>query len=117
MYFAYILQGVIIASVVILAWLWQGAEAGGAAMYGGSAAFVNVGLLVWRWRQGRYDYHCDGERHLRQFHRSSLERFFVVGLFLAVGLYGLQLDPLPMLLGFIVGQVAWMIAAANLKTD
>jgi len=117
MFFAYALQGALVVAAAILAWLWQGAEVAGAALYGGSAALANVGLLVWRWRRGRYDYHCDGGRHLRQFHRSSLERFFVVGVVLALGLYGLRLDPLAMLLGFIVGQVAWIIAAATLKTD
>lgn len=117
MLLAYALQGASVAVVAILAWLWQGAEVAGAAFYGGSAALANIGLLVWRWRRGRYDYHCAGERHLRQFHRSSLERFFVVGIMLAAGMHGLQLDPLPMLLGFIVGQVAWMISAATLMTD
>lgn len=88
-----------------------------AALYGASAAMVNIGLLLWRWRRGRYDYHCDGERHLRQFHRSGMERFFVVGSMLAMGMAGLNLEPLVMLLGFIVGQVAWLIAATALKTD
>lgn len=117
MFFAYALQGGLVVVMAILAWLWQGAEVAVAALYGGSAALANVGLLVWRWRRGRYDYHCDGGRHLRQFHRSSLERFFLVGVVLALGMYGLKLDPLPMLLGFIVGQVAWIISAATLKTD
>jgi ATP synthase protein I len=117
MLFAYALQIALIAVAAMAAWLWQGAEVAAAALYGGAVALVNVGLLVWRWRQGRYDYHCDGARHLRQFHRSSLERFLVVAIVLAVGMYGLQLDPLPVLLGFIVGQVAWMIAAAALMTD
>lgn len=117
MLFAFAMQAAMIAAVVILSWFWRGAEVGAATLYGGSAALANSGLLVWRWRRGRYDYHCEGERHLRQFHRSSLERFFVVGMVLAVGMVGLRLDPLPVLLGFIVGQVAWIIAAATLKTD
>jgi ATP synthase protein I len=117
MFFACALQGAMIVAAASLAWLWQGAEIAGAVLYGGTAALANIGLLVWRWRQGRYHYHCDGERHLRQFHRSSLERFFVVGMVLAAGMVGLQLEPLPLLLGFIVGQVAWILAAATLKTD
>jgi ATP synthase protein I len=117
MFFAYALQAAIVAVAVMATWLWQGAEVATAVLYGGTAALANIGLLVWRWRQGRYHYHCDGGRHLKQFHRSSLERFFVVGIVLAVGMYGLKLDPLPVLLGFIVGQVAWMIAAATLMTD
>jgi len=117
MFFAYALQAAIVAVAAMATWLWQGAEVATAVLYGGTVALANIGLLVWRWRQGRYHYHCDGGRHLKQFHRSSLERFFVVGIVLAVGMYGLKLDPLPVLLGFIVGQVAWMIAAATLMTD
>ena len=117
MFFSYALQSAMVVAVAILLWLWQGAQVGVAVFYGGSAALANIGLLVWRWRRGRYDYHCDGERHLRQFHRSSLERFFVVGILLATGLAGLRLEPLPLLLGFIVGQFAWMFAMLALKTD
>lgn len=117
MFIAYALQASLIAAGALVAWLWQGGEVAGAVLYGGSAALANVGLLVWRWRRGRYDYHCDGGRHLRQFHRSTLERFFTVALALALGMHGLKLDPLAILLGFMVGQAAWVIAAAALKTD
>lgn len=117
MLLAYALQTALIFVSLLLLWLWQGAEVARVALYGGCVALANIGFLVWRWRQGRYDYHCDGGRHLRQFHRSMLERFFVVGLLLAIGIVGLKLDPMPMLLGFIVGQLAWMVAAATLKTD
>jgi ATP synthase protein I len=117
MFFAYALQVVIVLALAIFAGLWQGSQVVAPALFGGIVALANTGLLVWRWRRSRYDYHCDGERHLRQFHRSSLERFFVVVVLLALGWSGLQLQPLPMLLGFIVGQVVWIITAASLKTD
>ena len=117
MFFAYALQCIIVAFAALLAWHWLGGAAGAAAICGGSAALANIGLLVWRWWRGRYDYHCDGGRHLRQFHRSALERLFVVVIVLAAGMVGLKLQPLPLLLGFIVGQAAWIIAAATLKTD
>ena len=117
MLLAYALQSALIFVMVLLLWLWLGDKVALMALYGGAAAMANIGLLVWRWRRGRYDYHCDGERHLRVFHRSMLERFFVVGAVLALGMYGLKLAPLPMLLGFIVGQIAWIIAATTLKTD
>ncbi|MDO9226117.1 MAG: ATP synthase subunit I [Pseudomonadota bacterium] len=117
MQLAYVLQCALILVMAALVLLWRGPEPAVAALYGGAVALANVGMLVWRWRRGRYDYHCDGHRHLRQFHRSMLERFFVVGIMLATGIGGLNLEPLMMLLGFIVGQCAWMVAAATLKTD
>jgi ATP synthase protein I len=86
-------------------------------LFGGGVALLNSGLLVWRWRRGLRDYHCDGGRHLRSFQRSALERFFVVGIMLAMGFALLDLAPSPLLTGFIVGQLAWVIAAAVHKTD
>lgn len=90
-------------------------------VYGGVVAMVNAGLLVWRWRAGLRDFHCDGYRHLQSFRRSIKERFFVVGVLLAAGFaFGLVqpgFQPLTVLTGFIVGQLAWMIAAAALKTE
>lgn len=117
MFFAYALQAVLIAVATALLWVFQGSEVGGAALWGSVVALVNIGLLVWRWQRGRFDYHCDGPRHLKQFHRSALERFFVVAMLLAMGMFLLKFAPLPVLLGFMVGQVAWLIAAATLKTD
>lgn len=117
MFFAYALQVGLVAVATTLLWVFKGGAVGIPALWGSMVALVNIGLLVWRWRQGRYDYHCDGPRHLKQFHRSALERFFVVAMLLAIGMILLKLSPLPVLLGFIVGQVAWLIAAATLKTD
>jgi ATP synthase protein I len=117
MFFAYALQGAMIAAAATLTWVWLGVEVASAVLYGGVVALVNIGLLVWRWRRGQYHYHCKGERHLRQFRRSSLERFIVVGIMLAAGMVGLKFGSLSVLLGFIVGQVAWMISASTLKTD
>ena len=117
MFLAYALQGALVATAAILAWRWQGPEFSWAALYGGVTALANIGMLLHRWFRGRHAYHSDVGRHLRQFHRSSLERFFVVGILLATGLAGLRLEPLPLLLGFIVGQFAWMFAMLALKTD
>jgi ATP synthase protein I len=116
MFFGLSLQAGVILAMALLAWGWQGWTVTVAVMCGGGVALLNSTLLVWRWHRGLRDYHCDGERHLGSFYRSSLERFFVVGISLAVGLAFLNLAPLPLLTGFIVGQLAWVIAAAVHKT-
>lgn len=90
-------------------------------VYGGLVAVAGAGLLTWRWRHGLHDFHCDGHRHLQGFRRSIKERFFVVGVLLSAGFaFGLVqpgFQPLTVLTGFIVGQLAWVIAAAALKTE
>ncbi len=112
MFFGLFVQAACIGLMAMLAWSWQGWTVTAAVTYGGGVALLNAALLTWRWHRGLRDYHCDGERHLRSFYRSSLERFFVVGMMLAVGLVSLGLAPLPLLTGFIVGQLAWVAMAA-----
>lgn len=117
MFLGLTLQAVVLSVLTLLVWEWRGWTTAVAFFFGGGVALLNSGLLVWRWRRGLADYHCDGARHLRSFHRSSMERFFVVGIMLATGFALLDLAPLPLLTGFIVGQLAWVIAAAVHKTD
>jgi ATP synthase protein I len=117
MFFSLSLQAVVLNVFSLLVWAWWGWTAAVPFYFGVGVALLNSGLLIWRWHRGLVDYHCDGERHLRSFHRSTMERFFVVGMLLAAGLAGLDLAPLPLLTGFIVGQLAWVIAAAVHKTD
>ena len=86
-----------------------------AVAYGLMVAWVNASLLWWRWHRGEKVYHCDGQRHLKSFYRSMMERFFVVGILLAAGFGILKLAPLALLLGFVVGQLIWMVAGLTLR--
>lgn len=104
------LHGGISGLTVLVAFMLGGGEAALAAAFGVVTAMVNTGLLWWRWRRGAKELHCDGGRHLRSFYRSSLERFFVVGMLLALGFVLLELAPLALLAGFVVGQLAGMVA-------
>ena len=117
---AFWLQGLIVAVSTVVALSMWGLDAW-PVLYGGLVAMANTGLLVWRWRKGLYDYHCDGPRHLRSFRRSLKERFFVVGILLAAGYFYGWLEPgfqtLPMLVGFVVGQLAWGIALGSRTED
>ncbi|MDP2787863.1 MAG: hypothetical protein Q8O79_07290 [Pseudomonadota bacterium] len=110
MFFALLIQAVVIAVVVVTCWVWMGVMVAQALACGAVIALVNSGMLVGRWYIGLDDYHCDGARHLKLFHRSSLERFFVVGMLMAVGFGLLDLAPQALLAGFIVGQLVWAFA-------
>ncbi len=110
MFFALLLQCIVVMLVGAMGWFAQDGQFVMAMLYGGLVAVVSSGLLVFRWQQGLHDYHCDGQRHLKSFNRSMLERFFVVGFLLAVGFGVLDLLQFVMLSGFIVGQLAWVVA-------
>lgn len=100
------LVGVLAAVASLRADDWAVAAA---MLFGGAAAVMNSGLLWWRWWRGGKQIHSDPALHLKSFRRSSLERFFIVGIWLTVGFTILPLQPLPMLSGFVVGQVAWIV--------
>lgn len=110
MFFPLLLQLVVVVVIAVTSWVWQGSQSAQALGYGCLVAVVNSSLLVLRWRRGHKDYHCDVRRHLKLFNRSAVERFFVVSMLLAVGFGFLELLPLAMLVGFIVGQLAWVLA-------
>jgi hypothetical protein len=109
MFFSLWLQLGVIIVIGLMSWLWKDAGFAQALVFGGLVAVVNSGMLVIRWRLGVKVYHCNGHRHLKSFHRSVLERFFVVCVLLALG-FGLLASPHIVLLGFVVGQLIWALA-------
>lgn len=86
-----------------------------AALYGGAVSLANTGLLFLRHKRGERDYHGDVGRHLRAFYRSSMERFAAVGVLLALGFAVVEFAALPMLLGFVLGQIAWVAATVSFR--
>lgn len=120
MFFALSVQGVVVVLGALAGW-WIWGLRFWPLLYGGMVAMANAGLLAWRWHSGLRDYHCDGRKHLSSFHRSFMERYLVVVMLLAAGFaFGLLepgFQPLAILIGFVVGQLAWGIAVAALKTE
>ena len=74
--------------------------------FGGLAAALNIGCLLWRHQQAEAGRALSAGQSLRLLYRSALERFVLVALLFALGLGVLKLDPLALLTGFIVGQLA-----------
>lgn len=81
-----------------------------AACYGGATALANTLFIVWRMRQPQRTGDLNAFRQLRSLYRSSMERFIVVGALLAVGMGVLHLAGLPLIAGFVFGQVSLMIS-------
>jgi ATP synthase protein I len=103
-------QATIAVLAALLTYAAFGAPAAKAVWYGAAVALVNGLLLVWRMRQSALQPSLDAQRHLRKFYRSSLERFFLVSLLLAGGLGLLNLLPLAVISGFVLGQVTLIVA-------
>ena len=103
-------QIVLVALATGIGYLYGGLHVAQAVLFGGAVACTNALLLAWRLHQGKRRLHADAGRHLRSMYASAFERFVMVALLLAAGLGFLQLEALPLLLGFILGQLAFQIS-------
>lgn len=90
--------------------LMGGVTVAAAAWYGGTVALLNTMLLAWRMRISGRGVAQEPDRKLIKLIRSSMERFFMVALLLAVGLVWLKLMPLPLLAGFALGQLTLVVS-------
>ena len=78
--------------------------AAGSVVFGACTALLGTLFLAWRFGQG--ERHSGAEAVLRQAYQTAAERFVIIVFLLAVGLKLLQLEPLWLLAGFIVAQIA-----------
>ncbi|WP_324779792.1 hypothetical protein [Thiobacillus sedimenti] len=98
-----------------LAALIAGAVAGGgvalAVLYGAVVALAVSLVLVWRETQSLRHPEWDQHRLFKLFIRTAIERLGVLVALLVLGLGVLGLMPLPLLLGLLLAQFAWLVAA------
>lgn len=86
-------------------------ETAKAAFFGASIALLNTLLMLWRMRRAERQAQPSAHRQLGALYVSAIERFVAVVAALAIGLKALQLDPLALLVGFIAGQLIWIVYA------
>ncbi len=106
-------QAVLAPIAALLGGVVAGFEAGLAALYGVLAALAVSAVLVWRERQSMRHPEWDQHRLFKLFIRAGLERLVLLVLLLSVGLGVLRLAPLPLLLGLVLAQLAWLAAATS----
>lgn len=102
----------IVTSVVVgaLGYVLQGEMVAKAVLYGGTVALMGTLLLLWRMRRSERSMLLEAHQHVWLFYRSGLERFLVVCVLLALGMGPFNLVPFAVLIGFVAGQLAWVIA-------
>ncbi|MCX7627288.1 MAG: ATP synthase subunit I [Methylophilaceae bacterium] len=111
------LQLILITTGAVLTYFVVDPLAAKAVAFGGGAAVVNVLLLNWRMHRGARYPGMEARWHFRQAIFSLVERMAVTVALLAVGIELLKLAPLAMLMGFVVGQMAWMVAPLWVKFE
>ena len=109
-------QAVMAPLLAILGFFAAGSAAALAVFYGVATALVASLLMVWRERTTLRHPEWDGRKLFGVFILSGLERWFTVILMLGIGLGVLKLNPLPLLLGLIAAQIAWLSAVFSVRS-
>ena len=108
-------QAALVPVAALVGWLFAGIGAGLAALYGVLVALSVSAVLVWHERQSILHPEWDQHRLFKLFIRAAIERLVLLVGLLIVGLGVLKLAPLPMLLGLVLAQFAWLAAATSRK--
>jgi ATP synthase protein I len=104
-----LLELVLVAVTSIVFFTIYGGFQAGSVWFGGLTATLNIGCLLWRRQRAEAGRALSAGKSLRLLYRSALERFVLVALLFALGLGALKLDPLALLTGFVVGQLALVL--------
>ena len=106
-------QAVIAPVAALIGAAIAGVDAGLAALYGVLVALAVSAVLVWRERQSMDHPEWDQHRLFKLFIRVGIERLTLLIGLLIVGLGVLKLAPLPLLLGLVLAQFAWLAVATG----
>jgi ATP synthase protein I len=104
------LQAVSVVFVASLVYFLLGKETAIAVFFGGAVAVANALFLIWCMRAGARRQRQDARQELSWLVRFSMERFFMVALLIVAGLGWLKLMPVPLLIGFVLGQLTLVVS-------
>jgi ATP synthase protein I len=110
-----VLQLLLLAVTSAVFFVYDGGFQAVSVWGGGVIAMTHTLLLEWRRGCADNGRALSGGESLRLLYRTALERFVLVVLLFALMLGVLQLDPLALIAGFIVGQLA--LVAGLKRTD
>jgi F0F1-type ATP synthase assembly protein I len=102
------LQCVIVTVGAILAYMVADLPAVKSIVYGNMVALIGALLLAWRYKHGKQQ--SEAAWVLRHAYKTAIERFIWTIFLLAIGFKLLELSPFWLLAGFVMGQVAWLLA-------
>ena len=111
------LQLTLVTATSVLFYLWNGALAAASTWFGGGIAMVNVVLLLWRRDRADRARALSAGESIRVLYRSALERFIAVLVLFVLGMGVLKLQPVALLTGFVVGQVALLFIGNERKSE
>ena len=103
------LQGAIVIIGTIITYVIVTPPAAKSFAYGSLVSLIGALYLAWRLKQGERQLDVDAGQVLRNAYKTVIERFVWAALMLGLGFKLLELTPLWLLAGFVVGQAAWLL--------
>lgn len=104
-----LIQLALVIPVAAVYLLVQGVTIAAAVMAGGFVACTNTLLQYWYLYRAEREAGDDPGKNARFLYRCAFERLVMTGALFAVAFGILKLAPLPMILGFIAGQVGAVV--------
>lgn len=103
-------QAVTVITGFLVLFVFQGITAAVAILFGGMITVANSLFLIWCMRAGSQRTAQSAQQELAGLVRFSIERFFLVALLIVAGLWWLKLMPIPLLVGFVLGQLTLVVS-------
>lgn len=114
---------VVVIAALLMEWFWKDGTMW-ATLYGGGVSVVNLLWLQWRMRRSEQRVpqqmiERDLERSIRKVtaaaYLSAVERLILVASLVLFGMVKLPLDPMALVIGLMVGQLALLVAAQSIQ--
>ena len=102
-------QLVSLFGMALLFVLLSGLDAFIAVLYGSVMSILNTLLLLWHATRAERLEQQDAGQNFRIIVRCAVERFVITVALFALGLWRLGLEPLPLISGFVAGQLFYII--------
>lgn len=102
-------QMLLIAALGAVLLALEGAADAVAALFGGSIGVLNLLLLAWRARRTERGPVLSAQQSAKVLYLSALERFAAVAMMFMVGMGVLRLEPLPLIMGFVIALPALLL--------
>ncbi len=109
------LKGVVLVFGTTVIYLIDGYSAAKSFAYGSLVAMIGALLLIWRHWQVVRRVNDSAETVLRQAYKVAIERYLLSAVLLALGFKILELMPLWLMAGFVVGQAIWLFASVWMR--
>jgi F0F1-type ATP synthase assembly protein I len=103
-----VLQVAILLVAAGFAWFAWGEKAALSAAYGVAVTLIITLLMLARQRESEAHSEWTAQRQLGQFFRLEAERFILAIALLALGFMSGRTEPLPLISGFVLGQLGWL---------